>query len=282
MRIDNPADTGSSDGVARAYVGPPGRQVHYRSLRTSDGQPMLLLHQVSSSSRMYEAVMPFLADGGYTPIAMDFPGFGGSDAGAAASGVSRLAESTLRFLDDLGIDGPVVLMGHHTGAKVAVEIAAIAPDRVSALVLAGLPYYGTPEERERRWRAKTVLPMIPEADAGHVKREWERLRALSPTSSPDLLHRELVDTLAATRYDLVYAETFPFDVGPRAPLVRCPTLLIAGRRDVLSRAGQEAAARLFRDSRVVMVPEGGVFMVDEHAPTIARIVGAFLDERLQR
>lgn len=231
---------------------------------------------------MYETLMPFIADGGYPPIAMDFPGFGGSDPADVMPNVPQLAESTLTFLDTLGIDEPVVLMGHHTGAKVAVEMAAVAPDRVRALVLAGLPYYATAEERDRRWRAKTVHPMIPEEDARHVIREWERIRALSPTSSLDLLHRELVDTIAATRYDLVYGKTFPFDVGPRAPLVRCPTLLIAGGRDVLSLAGQEAAARQFPDCQFVVVPEGGVFMIDEHAPNIAQIVMSFLNERLRR
>src|SRR6476619_730456 len=58
---------------------PAGVQVFSREVGPADAPIILLLHGFPSSSRMYAALMPLLADR-YHLIAPDYPGFGHSGA----------------------------------------------------------------------------------------------------------------------------------------------------------------------------------------------------------
>jgi pimeloyl-ACP methyl ester carboxylesterase len=270
--------------VRRAYVESDEGQIHYRWFETAGprdegGTPALLLHQISSSSRMYERLMPFLAGAGYRPVAMDFPGFGESDPPEAGYGIPQYVDSVVRFLDALGLREPLPVMGHHTGAKVAVELAGTHPARVSHLVVVGLPYYEDVAARDQRWAEKKVAPIIPRADAGHILHEWERLKDLSPEMDPALLHRELVDTLKADRYDAAYEATFPYDIADRLPRLACPTLVMGGTRDVQRDFRQQAAAKLIPGAKFALIQDGGVFMLDERVDEVAEVVRSFLGRR---
>src|SRR5687768_10318163 len=74
---------------------------------------------------------------GLDAIAVDLPGFGNSPEPDSGWGAAEYATSVLPVLDELG-PAPVVL-GHSFGGRVAVHLAASAPDRVGALVLTGVP-----------------------------------------------------------------------------------------------------------------------------------------------
>jgi haloalkane dehalogenase len=275
--------TRAPERVKRAYVETPDGQIHYRwldddsgrSAQQPSGQPLLLLHQVSSSSRMYERLMPFLGRAGYRPIAMDTLGFGESDPPPRQFSVADYAASIARFLDAHGLTEPLPVLGHHTGAGFAIELAVSRPERVAKLVLVGAPYYVSAEARRKRWAEKKVQPVVPRPDAGHLLHEWERLRDLSPDMDVNLLHRELVDTLKAPRYDLTYEAIFSYDTGARLPLIQCPTLVIAGTRDTLF-PGQEPASKLIPGAQLAFVQDGGVFMIDEKTEQIAAIALRFL------
>ena len=56
-----------------------GLKGFYREAGPEDGDTLLLLHGFPSSSRMFDTLIPLLADR-YRLIAPDFPGFGQSDA----------------------------------------------------------------------------------------------------------------------------------------------------------------------------------------------------------
>src|SRR5579872_4437758 len=58
-----------------------GVKVFYREAGPQDAPTILLLHGFPTSSRMYQGLMPLLADR-YHLIAPDYPGFGLSDAPA--------------------------------------------------------------------------------------------------------------------------------------------------------------------------------------------------------
>ena len=68
-------------------------------------------------------------------IAPDMPGFGHSPVGASfRPSMSRYIGGLTGFLDDLGVERPV-LVGHSFGGAVAVEMALAAPDRFPAMLL---------------------------------------------------------------------------------------------------------------------------------------------------
>ncbi|MFZ1625969.1 MAG: alpha/beta fold hydrolase, partial [Gammaproteobacteria bacterium] len=79
------------------------------------GLPLLLLHQSPTDSVQFARVMRPLAVRGIHAIAIDLPGFGGSDTPPAPPTVADYAHIVPAVLDQLGIDSASVL-GHHTGA----------------------------------------------------------------------------------------------------------------------------------------------------------------------
>lgn len=73
-------------------------------------------------------------------VAVDLPGFGGvNPEPPEAWGAAEYAGWVEPVLDDDAVDGPVVVVGHSFGGRVAVHLAARRPDKVKALVLAGVP-----------------------------------------------------------------------------------------------------------------------------------------------
>ncbi len=268
----------------RGYVTVDKRQMHYRSLAPAGAGPddrpeAVLLHQVSSSSRMFESFMPILAAAGIGSVAPDLPGFGESDP-LPSTTVDGWAQSVLGFSDEVGAAGRVWLMGHHTGAGIAVEVALTAPERVAGLVLVGVPFHVSAEARQRRWEEKRIVQILPNPDGSHLVHEWERIGELAATLDLDLWHREVVDTLKSDRYDLAYEAIFGWDSPSRLPLLRVPVLLIAGTRDTLF-PGQIPASRAIPGVQLEIVEDGGVFMFDERTDELANLVIAFI-ERARR
>src|SRR3954465_13060576 len=125
----NATSTGSS--VERRFVTTPLGRIHAAMAGT--GFPVLLLHQTPRSWDEYRDVLPLLG-GDFRAIAMDTLGFGDSDAAADEPSIEVWATAAFALLDALGVK-EFAVVGHHTGAVVAAEMASAAPDRVRALVL---------------------------------------------------------------------------------------------------------------------------------------------------
>ena len=124
--------------------------------------------------------MPVLADDYYT-VAMDTLGYGKSDKPPADFPHEAYARTVVDFLKTLDI-AKVSIVGHLTGAAIAVEIAAGNPSLVDKLVLIDLPFY-SPEMRKSRqadpgFRAWEIKP-----DGSHITEYWQRFQVLTPDAS---------------------------------------------------------------------------------------------------
>lgn len=118
----------------RGYTDGPFGQIHYQ--QAGDGVPLVLLHQAPMSSGQFDAVYAPLAARGLRPIGIDMAGFGMSDPTDFTPSVEDYARGVTPVLDALGI-GQAAVLGHHTGALVATEVALQFPDRVSCLIVNG-------------------------------------------------------------------------------------------------------------------------------------------------
>src|SRR5689334_23492385 len=123
--------TRTGSNVERRFVTTRLGRIHVAIAGT--GFPVLLLHQTPRSWDEYRDVLPLLGRE-FRAIAMDTLGFGDSDAPADAPSIELWAQGALALLDGLGV-AEFAVVGHHTGAVVAMELAVVAPDRVKALVL---------------------------------------------------------------------------------------------------------------------------------------------------
>jgi len=80
------AQTVPSTGSTTSYhvIAIEGIDIFYREAGPRDAPTLLLLHGYPSSSRMFDTLIPLLADR-YHIVAPDYPGFGRSDAPSPAS-----------------------------------------------------------------------------------------------------------------------------------------------------------------------------------------------------
>jgi pimeloyl-ACP methyl ester carboxylesterase len=98
--------------------------VHLAHHRGGDGEPVVLIHGVGSQWQVWEPVLPAL-ERERDVIAVDLPGFG--DSPSLPIGVvpnaKALADAVAGFMDDLGLERPVI-GGNSLGGWVALELAA--------------------------------------------------------------------------------------------------------------------------------------------------------------
>jgi pimeloyl-ACP methyl ester carboxylesterase len=80
----------------------------------------------------------WFAHHGHAVLAVDLPGHQRS-SGPALTSIEEMAQWLLRVLDAAGV-GTAALAGHSMGSLVALEAAACAPQRASALLMLGTAY----------------------------------------------------------------------------------------------------------------------------------------------
>ena len=98
------------------------------------GEPLLLIHGLTVTGRMFDPVLPDLARQHRT-IAPDLRGYGRSKYLPGPYTVSQLAADLAHLLDDLGL-ATVDVLGYSQGGAVAQQFAHDYPDRVRRLILA--------------------------------------------------------------------------------------------------------------------------------------------------
>ncbi|MEQ8248136.1 MAG: alpha/beta fold hydrolase [Alphaproteobacteria bacterium] len=152
--------------VRRAFVDGHFGQIHLRKAGPVDPgtqrPPLLCFHQSPNAGSNFTR---FLGEMGRDRLAVapDTPGFGESDAPAAPPEIADYADAMGDVIDALGLDGPVDLLGYHTGVLIAAELALLRPDQVRRLILIGIPVFSAEEraafeKRRGRFRSKRMAP----------------------------------------------------------------------------------------------------------------------------
>jgi 2-succinyl-6-hydroxy-2,4-cyclohexadiene-1-carboxylate synthase len=230
------------------------------------GKPLLLLHGFTGSAAAWGLLVRHLAPRWRT-IAVDLIGHGQSDAPARPERYSmdQCVADLLALLDALEIAQAGVL-GYSMGGRVALQLAAAVPGRVSALALeSSSPGLADPAERQARIAADEALADSIERDglAAFVER-WERLplfasQAALPAEVRASQHAQrmrnsLLGLANSLRGMGAGRQTSLWD---RLPQLRIPTLLIAGELDQKYAAIAEQIAQALPNARSAIVPNAG-------------------------
>ncbi|MFJ3208678.1 alpha/beta fold hydrolase [Streptomyces flaveolus] len=282
------------EGERLSSVHLPGITLTVRSRRPARQglPPALYVHGLGGSSQNWSALMPLLDDV-VDSEAVDLPGFGDSpppdDGDYSVSGHAR---AVVRHLDAAG-RGPVHLFGNSLGGAVATRVAAVRPDLVRTLTLVSP---ALPEIRVQRCAVPTGLLALPGVVSlfTRLTREWtaeQRVRGVtalcygdpgrvSPEgfrNAVEEMERRLQlpyfwDAMARSARGIVSAYTVGGQHGlwRQAERVLAPTLLVYGGRDQLvGHRMAQRAARAFRDSRLLTLPDAGHVAMMEYPETVA-------------
>jgi pimeloyl-ACP methyl ester carboxylesterase len=255
--------------MKRGYADIPEGQVHYRF--DGKGDPIVLIHQTPSSSDEYSLVVPLLAKN-HRVIAPDTLGFGMSDPPPGVFKIQDYARTAQELLKAIGIKKATVI-GHHTGASIAAEIAAAYPGFVDKLILSGCPYY-EPEVRKARLADARFQPMQITDDAAHVMKLWGVIRQYNPKAGAVNWQRTLIaGLLAGPRGEEAHHAVFEYEIESRLKSLKCPVLLLSGTEDTFY-SKLEATKKLIPRCRVAEIP-GGDPMITLTKP--AEFAAAVLD-----
>jgi pimeloyl-ACP methyl ester carboxylesterase len=110
------------------------------------GEPLLALHGLGGSGRYFDR-LAVRVRGRFHVIAPDLAGFGTSDKPDLAYERGAHLDDVDAVLEELEVDGPVVVAGHSLGGLFAALWAARHPERARGLALLAAPY-PSPAERE--------------------------------------------------------------------------------------------------------------------------------------
>jgi pimeloyl-ACP methyl ester carboxylesterase len=258
--------------MRKGYVDSRFGQLHYAEM--GEGQPVLFLHQTPRSWDEYREVLP-LVGRHHRAIAMDTVGFGASARPDEPLSIELFADGVDDVLDGLGLD-PVVLVGHHTGGVVAVEVAARVPNRVRALLLSATPYVDA-DRRERVASRPPIDHVDVQPDGSHLQELWKQRADYYPADRPDLLDRLVADALQVLdRVEEGHVAVNRYRMEDRIGSVTVPTLLVCGALDRFSLPDVPKLAAALPQAESVILPGTGVAAVDHRPDLFASAVLEFL------
>ena len=232
---------------------------HVQTDGPAGGGAVLLLHSLGTNLHVWDPQAAALSRAGHRVIRPDLRGHGLSEAPAGPYTMDLLARDALGLLDELGVRQAHVC-GVSIGGRIAMEMAALAPDRVRSLALCDTALeFPPPDTWQQRMDAVARGGMAAVADA--VMERWVLDQSL-PSSRA--LRRMLLRTDPAGYSGCAAAlrDTRGADVLGR---VTCLATVVVGDKDVST---PPAAAQAVRDaipgSQFVTIADAA------HIPTFER------------
>ena len=207
-------------------------------------------------------------------LAPDTPGFGESDAPPAPIEISDFAAANFRLLESLGIDGPVDVLGYHTGALTAAEMARQRPQQVRRLVLVSAPIF-TPAELAE-FRAEYAEQPLRE-DGAQLIELWQAIRRWAdPEQSLALTMEHVAESLRGGETAWWgHRAAFNYDLGQVLPNLHQPILVLNPEDDLHQQSLR--AEGLMQRGHIHELPGWSHGFIELRARQTAAILRDFLD-----
>jgi 3-oxoadipate enol-lactonase len=249
--------------MERLIVTLNGENLSY--LTEGRGTPILLLHSLGVSSEAWNKVIDPLAKN-YKVYALDMLGHGHSDKPQQNYLIEDYAQSVITFTNKLGL-AKVILCGNSVGALIALETAAGSPDLVEKLILVGCPAWDPWQRMERI----TLSSLNFDIEGNPLPLSMTELSTSYTHPTPELLewaNRQRAKAGVWIKKTLIAIGLY--DVVPKLPLIKCPTLVLFGNQDML-REQERTLIDGIQEVKHALVPDAG------HLPQIDNPEG-FLQE----
>jgi len=255
-----------------------GVRLAYVEAGDPDGEPLLLLHGYTDSSRSFSPMVPYLSR--YRLLIPDQRGHGASDAPECCYGTSQFAYEARLFLDALGVKRAAVV-GHSLGSMVAISLAADNAERVSKIVLIGSTAL-VPVKRGD-WLYDNAAAMTGKLDPStQFAKDWHP--ANQPTKVDPVFANAINDELLRIPphvWRSVMRELSYVPVGRHAADVKAPVLVLSGGKDPLFPAEHhQSLLKAFPNAEAQVFAELGHNPNWEQPEAVASAIDRFLKSNL--
>ncbi len=253
-----------------------GVKLHY--LTAGSGTPLILLHGYAETSRMWQPIIPLLADR-FTVIAPDLPGIGDSDIPASGLDMKSAAILIHALARSLGVEKAEVV-GHDIGLMVAYAYAAQFQSEVTRLALMdaflpGVPdweaIYNNPGIWHFRFNGPTPEALVQGRERIYFSYFWNDLAADKTRSLPEADREAYIAAYsrpgrmhAGWQYFVSFQQAAKDFAELAKTRLTIPVLTIGGDKSLGDALGQQA--RLVATNVTVVVLKNTGHWVMEESP----------------
>ena len=285
-------------GPASSYYVSQRLRLHYVDWGNEDAPPLLLIHGNKDHARSWDWVARELRDE-YHVIAPDLRGHG--DSAWAIGGHYMINEFVLdiaQLVETLGLH-PLTVVAHSLGGAVALQYAAIYPERVSKLVAVeglGPPPKMLEAHREvPPWkRIEGWIDQVRNLSARQPRRypdidaAAQRMQEENSFLSPEQAHHLTVHGVARNedgtfswKFDNYTRAFYPESWKPdeRRQMwerISCPTLLMRGSESWASDPEEDGRAKVFSRGEFVTIEGAGHWVHHDRLAEFLDVVRKFL------
>lgn len=216
--------------IRRSYIDIDSEsQIHIAEagIASAEYPSILLIHQTPRSWDEFREVMALLKADCHL-IAIDLPGMGASSPLSRNPTIEDYATAAISVINHFG-SNPMVICGHHTGAVVAIELAATEAELVDSLILSSAPWLN-PKIRKERFRKTPIDTARATRDGSHLIEYWQQRSPYYP-SKTEYMDRLMTDILKASNPAEGHLAVGQYRMEDVISNINCPTLLIEHSKD---------------------------------------------------
>ena len=250
--------------------------VHVQVDGPRTGPALLLLHSLGTALEVWDAQADVLANSAFV-IRPDLRGHGLTEVTPGPYTIGGLAQDALALLDALGIDAAHVA-GLSIGGMIAQAMAALAPQRVTSLILCDTAMT-IPSPQMWHERAATVRGQGIAAIADTVMARWVTPGFLVSPAARGL--RAMLLRTDREGYAGAAEAIAGADLAAGTRALRTPALVLVGERDESTPLAAAAALRDALNGALDVIPDAAHISTVEQPEAVTDAIRRFL-ARLHR
>ncbi|MCP8323654.1 MAG: alpha/beta hydrolase [Candidatus Methylarchaceae archaeon HK02M2] len=243
---------------------------------TGEGEPLLLVHGLGSSTRDWEEQVPIFSQK-YQVITVDIRGHGQTDKPKGPYSISKFAKDIAELVMSLGFTS-VNALGLSLGGMIAIQLTIDYPELIKTLVIANTD------------AVSRDLALLEKIKSDRIKAIKSRgMRGMGEVLAPALfikpeheeLRKKFVERWAENNqeaYINALKSIAGWNVADQLHTIKCPTLVLASDEDYTPVSVKEEMVKQIQNSQVIVIKDARHFLPLERPTEFNAAVMEFLSK----